>query len=388
MTTVFLVRHGEAEGNLYRRIHGHYNSKITENGLLQLEALQKRFAPIHLDAAYSSDLYRAKKTAEAVCVPKHLPITLDPRLREVSMGDWEDRPWAEIARTDREQARNFSKRHLEWRVNGSEGYQKAADRFAEAVFEHAAAHDGQTIAIFAHGSVIRTFLCRANGLPLSEINQMRHSDNTGVSLLEIEGTSIHPIYENDNSHLSEEISTLAHQSWWKKQAAKDDLNLWFRPLDFDTEADFYRNARKDAWCAIYHTLDGFDGEGFLQEAKEAAQFDPRSLFVGLLGEEKAGILQLEFRTGAEEDVLWIPFYYMTPDFQGQHMGVQLLGQAVSTCRSSGRTRLRLRVSSANPRARQFYQKHGFQIIGEEMGAFTPLQIMEKYIGYERGPYER
>ena len=92
MTTVFLVRHGEAEGNLYRRIHGHYDSKITENGLLQLKALQQRFAPIHLDAAYSSDLYRARKTADAVCAPKQLSVTLDPRLREVSMGDWEDFP--------------------------------------------------------------------------------------------------------------------------------------------------------------------------------------------------------------------------------------------------------------------------------------------------------
>ena len=32
MTTVYLVRHAEAEGNLYRRVHGWYNSLITDNG--------------------------------------------------------------------------------------------------------------------------------------------------------------------------------------------------------------------------------------------------------------------------------------------------------------------------------------------------------------------
>ncbi len=381
MTTVFLVRHGEAEGNLYRRIHGHYNSTITENGLLQLKALQKRFASIHLDAAYSSDLYRARKTAEAVCAPKHLTVQLDPRLREVSMGDWEDRPWAEVARTDREQSRNFSKRHLEWKVNGSEGYQKAADRFAQAILEHAAEHDGQTIAIFAHGSVIRTFLCRAHGLPLTELNQIRHSDNTGVSLLEIEGENIHIVYENDNSHLSPEISTLARQSWWKKHQPEIDPCLWFRTIDFETESELYVEARREAWLSIHHNLDGFDGQGFLEEAKEAVQLDPRSLFVGMLDDSVAGLLQLEFRDGILDDALWIPFYYIMPSFRNQNMGVQLLGQAVSVCRAVGRSRLRLRVSSENAHAQHFYQKYGFQIIGEEPGVSAPLKIMEKYIGY-------
>ena len=42
MTTIYLVRHAEAEGNLYRRIHGWYNSKITEKGYRQIAALEKR----------------------------------------------------------------------------------------------------------------------------------------------------------------------------------------------------------------------------------------------------------------------------------------------------------------------------------------------------------
>ena len=42
MTTIYLVRHAEAEGNLYRRIHGWYNSLITENGFAQIKALEDR----------------------------------------------------------------------------------------------------------------------------------------------------------------------------------------------------------------------------------------------------------------------------------------------------------------------------------------------------------
>ena len=66
MTTLYLVRHAEAEGNAYRRIDGWYNSLITPNGLLQIEALGRRFAEIPIDACYASDRYRTCKTASAV----------------------------------------------------------------------------------------------------------------------------------------------------------------------------------------------------------------------------------------------------------------------------------------------------------------------------------
>ena len=44
MTTVYLIRHAEAEGNLYRRVHGWYDSLITENGYRQIAALRGRIA--------------------------------------------------------------------------------------------------------------------------------------------------------------------------------------------------------------------------------------------------------------------------------------------------------------------------------------------------------
>ena len=44
MTTIYLIRHAEAEGNLYRRAHGWYNSTITDRGYRQIAALAKRFA--------------------------------------------------------------------------------------------------------------------------------------------------------------------------------------------------------------------------------------------------------------------------------------------------------------------------------------------------------
>ena len=58
MTRIYIVRHAEAEGNLYRRIHGQYDSLVTPLGYRQIEALSRRFQDIPVDAVYSSDLYR------------------------------------------------------------------------------------------------------------------------------------------------------------------------------------------------------------------------------------------------------------------------------------------------------------------------------------------
>ena len=74
MTTIYLIRHAEAEGNLHRRIHGWYDALITENGFAQMRALEERFRDIPIDAVWSSDLYRTRATARAVYVPKGLPL--------------------------------------------------------------------------------------------------------------------------------------------------------------------------------------------------------------------------------------------------------------------------------------------------------------------------
>ena len=102
MTTLYIIRHAEAEGNLYRRIHGWYNSLITEKGYRQIAALAARFRDVPIDAVYSSDLFRTMTTARAVYETHGLELHTRPDLREISMGTWEDRTWGEAARFDRE----------------------------------------------------------------------------------------------------------------------------------------------------------------------------------------------------------------------------------------------------------------------------------------------
>ena len=65
-TKLYLIRHAEAEGNLFRVAHGQYDSNITPRGYRQLAYLRRRFQDIRLDAVYGSDLTRAHTTASAL----------------------------------------------------------------------------------------------------------------------------------------------------------------------------------------------------------------------------------------------------------------------------------------------------------------------------------
>ena len=77
MTKITIIRHAEAEGNLYRRVHGWFNSNITPTGRAQIQRLEERFRDdvangINYDVIYSSDLIRTMETAGASEGCRHL----------------------------------------------------------------------------------------------------------------------------------------------------------------------------------------------------------------------------------------------------------------------------------------------------------------------------
>ena len=128
MTKVYLIRHAEAEGNLYRRVHGQYDSLITDNGYRQLAALAQRFADVPLDAVYSSDLFRAVTTARAVAEPKGLEVHTRPDLRELNMGSWEDRSFAGLDRSDKAMMRLFYASSPDFQAPGGESLWQVRQR--------------------------------------------------------------------------------------------------------------------------------------------------------------------------------------------------------------------------------------------------------------------
>lgn len=383
MTTIYLVRHAEAEGNLYRRIHGWYDALVTDNGFAQMKCLEERFRDIPVDAVWSSDLYRTKTTARAVYVPKGLTLQTDPQLRELNFGTWEDKTWGEVYQHEEDEIIRFNASDPTWRAPGGENLAEAGARLQQAITRIARENPDKTVAIFSHGTAIRQFLANVQGLSPQEWGKLSHSENTAVSCLTFDGEHFTVRFQNDASHLPQELTTLGKQLWWKQGGKARDVNLWFRPIHWEEEKGIYLEARHEAWVSTHGEQMPFDGEGFLRDAQLHLSRTPWGVTLAFADEELAGVLQLDPERYAQDQAGYIPFCYVSPKHREQNLGVQLIGQAVAFYRPMGRDKLRLRCAPYNHRAQHFYQKYGFVKIGNEAGGRVPLEILEKYIGYER-----
>ena len=317
MTTIYLIRHAEAEGNVYRRLHGQYNARLTPNGLRQAAALADRFREIPIDAVYTSDLCRTRQTAEAICGPKGLQAVLDPRLREVGVGVWENRTFGDLARSDPQGLMDFIHKPEDWTADGAETYPAYAERFAAGLRDAAAANDGKTIAVFSHGCVMSGGLHHLLGIP----HDASKCDNTGVSLLHCENGEITAEYLYDNSHLSERLSTRAQQRWWRQQGGR--FELWFRDAEWADQS----------W---------FDRDFFPQKDHQ--------IRVAMLDDAPVGYVCWNRDT--------ISMIYLKPEYRFRRMGDQLLGEAVMRLRAEGRQAVRIGVPTANVDAVCFFSRHG------------------------------
>lgn len=378
MVKVYVIRHAEAEGNLYRRIHGQYDSIITETGMRQIEKLRDRFIDVPIDAVYSSDLIRTQTTARAISVPKGLEVITIPKLREANMGIWEDMTWGDVAIQWPEMLRNFSSDPEKWHIPGSENLGDVAERMTDTIKELAAKHDGGSIAVVTHGSSSRTLFAHILNIPSDRILEAGMSDNTAVSLLNVNGSNIEIEYKNDNSHLPYELSIFSRQSWHKKVSGDDGGNFRYKPMDLISDKERYLKYRLDGWMAVHGRMDGFS-ESYYDLALKHQKDHPMAVMEVYLKDEPAGLLELDIKSGDNEGYGGIAFYYLRENYRDKGLGVQLLGQAISVYRPMGRDRLRLHVAEENSRANHFYRKYGFKTIGQTKGALGTLYMMDKDI---------
>lgn len=190
MTTIAFIRHGVTNWNLERRAQGQSDIPLNEDGVLQAKALGRRFEGEQWDAVYTSDLSRAKTTAETVGKVLGLDVIADERLREVSFGDIEGTIEAE--RQER-WGPNWKERDL----NGEkteEVYERAGS-FMEEIRNR---HKGQKVIVVSHGALLNDLF----KMLLDEKFEHRRLDNTSVSIIDFAEDSCEMKLLNCSTHLS------------------------------------------------------------------------------------------------------------------------------------------------------------------------------------------
>ena len=205
MTDIYFIRHCESVTNAMGIFAGNSEYPISERGEEQLKYLKERFKKIHLDKVYTSPLSRAYKTGEAVNFYNQAPLIVEPDLHERSMGIYEG--LNSSAYTPEEQ--EYRKAHpMDFRPPKGENVRDVIDRVMPVLRKIIAENPGKTVAVTAHGGVIKYCFHQLRGLSDDEIRKIKIMGNTGVTLVRFSDPEHFVfLYENDTSHLPPELDT-------------------------------------------------------------------------------------------------------------------------------------------------------------------------------------
>src|SRR6266550_6847085 len=162
MTTLLLVRHGETDWNRDGRWQGGSNTSLNELGRQQARSLADQLDG-NIAAVYSSDLSRARETADIVAAKLGLEVRVDPRLRERSFGSWEGLTTPEIE--DR-----FADSHRRWQAgegfgaDDAETFEDFYARVNDFLADVLRLHPDEEVLVISHGGSIRVIHALAAGL--------------------------------------------------------------------------------------------------------------------------------------------------------------------------------------------------------------------------------
>jgi len=151
VTTLLLVRHGETDWNADGRLQGHTDRPLSDFGRRQAQRLADELDGERLEAIYSSDLSRARETAEVVGERLGLSVELDPDLREKDWGNWEG-----LTAVERDR--------VEFVGESTEAHQERMLRALRRISER---HLGDgTVLVVTHGGSMRRVQTAAMGMAL------------------------------------------------------------------------------------------------------------------------------------------------------------------------------------------------------------------------------
>jgi broad specificity phosphatase PhoE len=189
MTTLLLARHGESDWNRSKRWQGFADRPLTDLGRQQAQELADRLDDTELDAVYSSDLQRARETAEAVARRRGLEVKTTADLREVDVGSWSGLTRAEA------EAR-FPEAYARWLQGGEgwedgESYDQLRDRVVRAIWHIAAGHEGGRVLVVAHGGTIRAVHAAALGVDIHTYRRIQRVEpNATLSAVCVEAARL------------------------------------------------------------------------------------------------------------------------------------------------------------------------------------------------------
>ena len=209
MTKLILVRHGQSLANAENVFAGHSDYDLSELGhrqaALAAEYLAKR-ETIH--AIYASDLLRAYHTATPTAERLGLPVIKDTGLREIFGGRWERMQFPHIAEQYPEAFRVWREDYSHARPVDGEATAEVYARIVPHICGIAKRHEGETVLLATHATVVRAFHAFAEGYTKDEAGKIPFSYNASINIFGYEDGRASVIQANITEHLDALVTAL------------------------------------------------------------------------------------------------------------------------------------------------------------------------------------
>lgn len=189
LTTFYIIRHGQTEFNVKGIVQGHSDSPLTAEGLIQIKELAKKFKDKDFDLAFSSDLLRARRTAEIIALEHELEVKVTSLLRERNFGEFEAKESRALEAYYNLLDKLDKNERFKYSDHGVESDESVATRLMTFIRETAITHPDKNILVATHGSVLRVLLIH---LGYGTYQNMRSGgiDNLAWIKIETDGSDV------------------------------------------------------------------------------------------------------------------------------------------------------------------------------------------------------
>ncbi len=205
VTKLYLVRHGQSDGNAEGRFGGHGPTPLSKLGVQQAEATAKLLAREGINSIYSSDLHRAIQTAEPLSQLTGIPITSTTAFRERNVGVLEGLTFDESKQTFPQDYQALVSRNVHHVITDGESYRHLLRRSTAELWEILRDHMGGRIAIFSHTGALCFLTLHLMGAIRRDTKHTPWivTSNCGINRFEIRGrNNVRILALNDTRHLA------------------------------------------------------------------------------------------------------------------------------------------------------------------------------------------
>ncbi len=208
-TVIFLIRHGETKWNSLGKFQGCKDIDLADNGLVQANYLKERLES-KFDFIYTSPLKRAFETARILASESKKKLLIENDLREINFGEWEGMTVTQIKTSYPEAFETWKTDKFEAPLcGGDKSIKLASVRAANCILKIAKKHNGNRVAIIAHGGILKAGLIGILGWDMTMYHKIVLG-NTAISQVNFD-EEFNPclISLNDTNHLSQDSRSVS-----------------------------------------------------------------------------------------------------------------------------------------------------------------------------------